>query len=240
MRKGISEENYSSSLNEDIFVALFRKAAHEYLEEGLLDEVHDRTESKHHVYSPEFDKRMNRLIRRAIHKERMRRVRKTTLKIAMGFVIFLILSSVVVMSAEALRIKVFNFFIDIQEKATNIEIVDENESSSKENHVSEVLPSYIPEGYELSETEQFNNKRTSFYTNEEGKTIIIRQYDGEAKLGIDTEDADYDVIIINGQTAFYNIKDGLIMLIYKTDEHVFNVVGEISLVEAQNIAKSIK
>ena len=161
------------------------------------------------------------------------------MKVAAGFLVFLAVSTAVVMSAEALRVRVLNMFIDTKEKLTDIDIFNDKERPP-ESISSIEEPTYVPIGYELTSTEEYSNQTTLIYENASGSSLVIRINKGDVKISVDTEDADYGEIIINGYEAFYSHKKGMTVLVVKRLDSSYSIVGEVNLEEARKIAESIK
>lgn len=227
---------FINELDENIFVALFHKGANEYLEEIMTD---DDTNPKECLSKPS-EKRIMKLINRQIHKEKAGLFVKRLPRIAVIIFIVIVVCAITIISVEAFRIPVFNFFINKQEEITDIKINDElspNDEEIKTSHTIE--PSYLPEGFELTKTEEFGTGFFKYYNSAEGNSIIIQQHAIGSDLSIDTENAEYGSIDINEHEGFYSIKNGSTQLVFSTNEQVYLIIAELDISEVFRIAKSI-
>ncbi len=222
-------------LNDDIFIALFRKGAYEYLEDGL-PESHSGSGD---TLSDGSEKSIMRLIKKELRREKTRKAVSKFAKVAAIFVIVLAVCTVTVVSVEAFRVPVFNLFIKDNDESTDISVGKEDPAhiSTQENANA---PIYIPAGYELSSTEEYADITKHIYTNADGGYIIIGKYGLGSYIGFDTEDAENKKVDINGYEALYSIKKGLIFLSFRTEEYAYLIDSSADVSEVIKIAESIK
>lgn len=222
--------------DNDIFLALFRKGAHKYLENDLLGDLPDSDDTSR--LSEICDKKIKNMIKQAIRKERNKLNIRRLPKIAAIILIVIAVFSTTIFSVEALRVRFLNMFIETQEEVTDITFEDsesQNEVLKNDNE-----PGYIPDGFKLTSIEEIDNRTTLFYTNNNGDTIDIDRYSTGNNIGIDTENAEYGNIKINGHDGFYSIKNGFATIVFKTDEYAFLVTGNIDISEIKKIAENLK
>jgi len=224
-----------NSFDDEIFIALFRKGAHEYIENDLLGELSDKNDT--HRLSEISDKKIKKMVNQAIRKENNRRRIKRFPRVAMIIIIMLAVCSIAAMSVEALRVPFFNLFVNTKEKITTIEI---NNGEKNELDSLEDLFGYIPDGYEL-ESEDIKEQVAAFvYTNENKDSISIYRFLGEGSVSVDTEKAEYSEMIINSNKCFYSVKNGETNLVYVKDGYAYLISGSINLEQIIKIAEKIK
>ena len=138
------------------------------------------------TFSPEFEEKMERLIKR--RKKPFYYIFNTAAKRVACIIAALIIAMVsTVLSVDALRNGVKNFFVEAYEKFSTVFF--DKDSSSPDTLEVYYSPSYIPDGYEQCRIKREAWLYSLEYSNEQDK-IIFQQHrirsDGET---IDTEDA---------------------------------------------------
>lgn len=181
-------------MNESNFKkALFDALSPEY--EKILSE--HKTD---HEFSAKFNKDMQKLIKRR-KKSYYKLINTFGKRVACVLAIFLIASSVTIMSVDALRNKVANFFVEVYEKFTNVQSEETNDAPTSIENVYEIT-------YDLSEFSiDFENNndysRNISYVNGD-ISIDFQQYTKEMyDENVNTEGADISTIDINTHEAIY-------------------------------------
>lgn len=109
------------------------------------------------VPSLEFERKMKKLISNHKRKEKYKNSLYTLKRVAVILILFIILSTITIMSVEAFRIKFFNIITEWNEEYTRFSFqgestnLDKNQSFeiTQKNNGLIYTPTYIPEGYEL-------------------------------------------------------------------------------------------
>lgn len=231
--KDIGPKNDMEAINDELFAALVKRAAHDYIVHDLMEDINLEEDF---TPSPEFDARMRGIINKALRKEKRARARKVLLKVAACFAVFLVLSTAVVFSAEALRVKFLNFLIEADDNMASIDFIGNR--SGKSNEIP-CIPSYMTDGYELTRVEDYDIVVVQTYENQKGDAFTISVYSGNPSIVMDTEDAEHGPLTIKGQEAYYSLADGVTMIVFKDENHVYFLQGTIPLDEAVKIAENI-
>ena len=149
---------------------LLKKALHLYVMETAGQ--YDFVSSLDITFSPEFEEKMERLIKR--RRKPFYYLFNTAAKRVACIIAALIIAMVsTVLSVDALRNGVKNFFVEVYEKFSTV--LFEKDSSSPDTIEVYYSPSYIPDGYQLSEiTKEASLGRIKFI-DENGKEIIYTQ-----------------------------------------------------------------
>ncbi len=162
-------------------------------------------------------------------------------RVAIFIAIALVGIFVTTMSVEAFRIKLFNIVTEVTDKYTKVSIVEtENGLESQIDWDSYYAPEYIPEGYNYSNSENFGEIKIIFYSDTTGKEIQFSQTPVNPEYQIDTEDAVATDVIINAENGILVEKEGLLTLIWTTDEKTFHIIGEMESDEIIKMAESLK
>lgn len=236
----INDNNANQELNsfeDEIFIALFRKGAHEYLENDLLGELPDKDRSGILEFSEIKDKKIKKIINQAIHKEKKMKIAKRLPRIIAIVLVVFAICSITVMSVEALRVPFFNLFVNTKEKITTIEV---NQDQISDDNSFKDSFGYIPDGYEMMSEDSQDNTTSFIFTNDNGDSIFIDIFNKEHSAGVDTEDAEYNEIMINAFQGFYSIKNETTNLVFIKNNYTYLILGSIDLEEIIKIAENIK
>lgn len=143
----------------------------------------------------------------------LRRTGIRAAKIAAGLAAALSLSVNLVLSVEALRVPLLNFYLDARSFATSVTFWGEDETAvpqTRNEDNSLAIPS--PKGYDLQLQKHNYDDCTRLYEdssmflvflNEAGDSIHLSTNPAKGSFSIDTEDCAQSEIILNGQTALY-------------------------------------
>lgn len=125
-------------------------------------------------------------------------------------------TTVLVVSVDALRVPVLNFFLTQEERYTILSSAESNDLTGSEN-INDIR-GYIPKDYKIVyETYYGHGYYNLRYQNEAGQIISIRTGEGDVQLYADTENATFKKIELNGQSALFIQKDGLRLIMQKKD-----------------------
>ena len=105
----------------------FKKALYNSLIPEYSNMLPDADEDEH-VFSADFEKKMQKLIKRR-NKPYYKIINTVGKRVACIIVIVLIASSVTVLSVDALRNAVADFFVSIYEKFSTVQSADEDKSA---------------------------------------------------------------------------------------------------------------
>ena len=125
-------------------------------------------------------------------------------------------TTVLVVSVDALRVPVLNFFLTQEERYTILSSAESNDLTGSEN-INDIR-GYIPKDYKIVyETYYGHGYYNLRYQNEAGQIISIRTGEGDVQLYADTENATFEKIEFNGQSALFIQKNGLRIVLQKSD-----------------------
>lgn len=218
--------------------------ANEILKEALIAAMDIELETipsnlnDYHSFSFDFEKRMKGLLKKAnikyinINRFRIRR------SIAAASLILIILTAS--MSVEAVRMPVIRLTEKIYTEFS--EILFENEDNIEyPQKIEEVyLPSYIPEGYTLTEVvDDMRSMHFFFYTNEEGQELSVEQMTFNVSMAVDTEGITTEEITINDMNGIIYTKRGLTSIIVNDNRYVHFISGYESREELIKVVESL-
>ena len=192
-----------------------------------------------HVFSSDFERKMQKLIKRR-KKPYYKIINTLGKRVACIAVIVLVASSVTVLSVDALRNAVADFFVSIYEKFSTVQSVDEDKPAP--TTIEDIYAiTYNLDGYKVVFENNNEFSRDITYVNSD---IIIEfsQYTKDMyNKNVNTEDAEISTTEINGTEAiifldnhnYYNI-------ILNSDDYVFDIGSNIGKDALIDIAESVQ
>lgn len=221
--------------------------------EDITVEMDTKCQSSDQIsYPPELDTKVKKLIADYNKSVKRKKLWKTSQKVFTKVAVFIFIVilgiSILAVGVEAFRGKLLNFIVEIQEEYTKIEVKDNNDDLLDD--ISNVniqdwddlyLPTYIPKGFSPSITEDTSKMINIHYSNTVGDTVIFSQYkEIGTDLKIDTQDADTEVIIIQGEEGILAEKDGDNSIVWHNHESAFIIRSTIDKEELIKMAESIE
>ncbi len=146
---------------------------------------------------------------------------------------------------QAVRVRVLNFLMDIQQEYTSFQLKD---SSSGPEGASAIIdwhqayvPTYIPDGYEISATSQNENYKKIEFTNPQGSLITYMELSAGHKPAVDTENASvFEAVIINGHEGTLVVKNSMATIIWSMHDRMFIIRGQMEKDTAVKMAEGVK
>ena len=195
-----------------------------------------------------FAANVDRYIRRssALDCRQDRRRRKVWSKAAVVLLAAIALFALLMVSVSAFRTRVLNLLMKMEPKYTSVQLTDDAAATAGSgltlNWKQAYVPTYIPEGYEVSGISNSETQKiVSFIDPKTSATLIYREYASQNMVLLDTEDADLvKQLKIGGGNGTLVVKDSIVTVAWVLDGHLFMVVGPISEDTAVKIADSVK
>lgn len=194
--------------------------------------------SEEHTFSPEFEKKMKKLIKRR-NKPYYKMINTFGKRVACTAAVVLILSSVTIINVDALRNAFSDFFVRTYEKFSTVQPVEDNTAP-------ETLENIYTITYNLDDFKViYENKDTFSYDITYLKDDIVIDFNQHIKdynFNINTEDAEEITNIdINGHNAIYFIDNNdYCNLIWDNRDYIISLssnIGENILID---IAESVQ
>ena len=216
--------------NENLKKALEKAMIPEY------DELLLRNEK--HVFSVEFERKMQKLIKRR-NKPYYRMINTFGKRVACIALIILVASSVTILSLDALRNTVADFFVSTYEKFSSVQPVEDDIAPSTIKDIYEIT-------YDLKEYEIYYEDNTEYRRNityiKDDILINFSQYTKDAyDINVNTEGSEITTIDINNYEAIYFLDNhNYNHLIFDNGEYIIYISSNISKNALINIAESVK
>lgn len=220
-----------SDIKEEKFNAMVKLALYEQMEQEMAKE---EIPSVEHEFSKEFEKKMNRLIKKTENKRTHYRKWKTTAAVGL---ITVVAAGVITMNVDALRLPVLNL-ITGQRYATLGSNKGAEQVEIPQDYV-DYVPSYVPEGFELVYAYGDEDMGYMEYVNGE-KEYHITIVPNEEQTDFDTEDGKIKEIEVAGKQIIVLEKEGKLWATHTKFHHAIIVDGELKIEDIQLILNSIK
>ena len=195
-----------------------------------------------------FMKEFNRHYYKQRTKEFFNMCRKTFNKTAGILLIAMILISIPVFTVEAVRTKVLNFMLDIQDEYTQIRLQEKDSGNIVGNNLyinweDAYVPKAIPEGYTVSSLTDNKNLKVIEYSNSDDSKIIFQQLSEGSSINIDTEDADkISKVTVQESEGMLVVKGDVVTVVWNNASYIFVLTvykGGLSNEEVLDIAESV-
>jgi hypothetical protein len=198
--------------------------------------------------TPERTKRFEELLKTRLrqdkHQAHQQRFLKAATRAVAAVLAVTATFSLAMVSVEAFRVRVMNLLIDVQEKYTSFQLSDGSGEPSgptaPEVPTSGYLPSYIPDGYELVDSQMLDSFTHLVYQNEAEDTLVFGAFSSGTNLAVDSENASRnEPTLINGNAGTLIVKEPMAAVVWQMDGKLFLVQGSLTAEEAVKIAESV-
>ncbi len=211
--------------------ALFDALTPEYKQ--ILDDASDT-----HEFSVEFEKKMQKLIKRR-NKPYYKIINTVGKRVACIIVIVLLASSVTVLSVDALRNAVADFFVSTYEKFSSVQPVEDDIAPSTIKDIYEIT--YDLKEYEIYYEDNTEYRRNITYVNNDIEIKFSQCTKDMYDQNVNTEDAEISTISINDKEAVIFLDNqNYYHLIWDNGDYILSVGSNISKNTLIDIAESVQ
>ncbi len=217
--------------------------------EDILKEV-EKSDKENEQVHPDiayqmFLDKLERETRKERKTKRLNEAKKAMSRLVLiGACVVLVIgiaAPIAIANIEAIRVRVMELLINIQDEYTEISMV-ENEEMAFDVPAAwrgEYYPSYIPDGFALT---QINSRGSTAYFTETGGSRGIRfgEYSSDTYTNIDSEGAELTHATIGMADALVVKKDNTITVVWSLNNRYFVLRVDGSKEEALKIAENVK
>lgn len=250
MKTNLKETSRRTLYEDNLFREAVREAAR--IEGELLLRENSGMSEDDADISLDKQKAFRERLERSLQDKRNKERRLSHIKVLQrAAVILLVLSSVLAVSlfsVDAFRVRFFNLLIETKPEYTEFRLEEKNGGSDGDqgNGAQSVdwpnsyIPTYVPEGYSVESSENYDSMKLILFQNAEGKIIDYAQYSESVSFNYDTEDAVLQDITVNGEAGMLVVKGENYSIIWKHESSIFVVRTQIDEQETLKIAENIK
>lgn len=175
--------------------------------QGNIEPMPEDLKSKYH-----------QLIDQAYQKKRQRKlfssITKTVGKVAVVALVLFGIASATILSVDAWRVPVLNFILDESGDHAVVNVGYSNSSLKKQfEEIVDIACDHAPSGYELSQTPAVNESILHVQMEStESKLLVVMVRQITDRISIDTEDAEYTELNLDGKHAYLVTEEGLYII----------------------------
>ena len=169
------------------------------------------------------------------------RSRRFAISAAIFLVILIASLAVLTVSVEAFRMKFFNLFIEKTETHTTVKVEEEIDVIlDEELWQNTYWLTHLPDGYQFSSKEIFNETKLQLYTSLDDRLITFAQGEIGAVFQLDTESANMEEVDINGHKGMVSEKSSMSILFWSNEESSFYLTGDLEVKMLIEMAEKIE
>lgn len=233
--------------NERIFDALFQTAVYQSAEEELA--TLKVAPEDWHTFSEAHERRLKVILRRHHRRESWKHTLPDARRVAVLVLLIISITFGGLMTVEAVRNEVVRVVIQWFVKFTDVGFLSEGTEAAGEDidlrESGAMLPSYVPEGFELIDSSQSRIRVMHLYQNSLNDTIVYDQIlraEGEA-ASLDNENHDIVKTVISGHDGIIATSNQpelkSVILIWNDGIFTYSIMGEIDENQAIAMAESL-
>jgi hypothetical protein len=247
-----SPEQIRKKLYEEYEDSLFKLVMHDVAEkEGqlFLEEKEKLKDDPAFLPSKEAVQKFSQLLDAHLKKPkayaRRQHILKALNKVAVVMLIVLVILCTTVVTVQAVRVKVLNFLMDIQQEYTSFELKKndnglEGGGAAIDWH-NAYVPTYIPDGYKVSDSSNSEFLRRIEFRNPQGSFITYMELSKGNKPALDTENAStIETVSINGHEGTVVVKNSLVTIIWSMNDRMFMIRAQTEKDMAVKMAEGVK
>ena len=211
--------------------------AFERYNKELCESLPTDEELKDITFSEAFEKKMQKLIR--AQKKSYYLINTVGKRVAVIILAIMISLTATTFGVKAIRESVIKFITETFEKFTAVSV--ENEEADAQVEIIKTAPQYIPEGYDLKSELEAGVIYKINYMNQDNNSIdYIQKINFGTIANINTEDIEYEKIIINSFEGLKYVKNTINTVVFADETYMYSVYGQVSFDELIKMAESIK
>lgn len=161
-------------------------------------------------------------------KENVRKIIRMTSKVAVAVMVFFGVAATTIMSVDALRIPVLNFFIEHYEHYASLQLNNNAQSEDGINE-TEYLLGFLPDGYHKTSYTNDPKVKISVYENDSGDIVQFSITQTDGGYNIDTEDALISEITLGEYKGILLEEEGYQAIWYDTENSIVYNLHAIGL-----------
>ncbi|MEO3946380.1 DUF4367 domain-containing protein [Gorillibacterium sp. CAU 1737] len=170
-------------------------------------------------------------------------------KAALALPLLLVLLTVSAVSVEAVRVRMYAFFVQMKESYTEFRLEQqtaEPQTASLQSlaGTDAYVPTEVPTGYRMVRVTHYQTMKEIEYTRDDGGSLLFQQKLGTSGVHVDSEDAD-DVaaILVQGEKGMFVRKGEKLTVVWQKRDQLFLLMGEetgLSEEEFVQLAESVE
>lgn len=212
--------------------------AFELYNKNLCESLPTDEELKDITFSKTFENKMQKLIM-AQKKSYFYLINTVGKRAAVIILAIMISLTATTFGVKAIRESVIKFITETFEKFTAVSVEDDEIDTQVE--FFKLAPQYVPDGYTKETEMQAGAMYRIIYHNQDNNSIdYIQKISFGTIYNLDTEDIEYNKIIINSLEGITYTKNGVNKVVFADETYMYTVYGNVPFDELIKIAESIE
>lgn len=222
--------------NEQVLKEAMKKIIEEESEEILKEMEIAKTIPEFQVKEGEAEAFVEKYMSKKSNKK------KTLMRVASVAVAVLVCFSAVTLSVDGFRNRFTEFLSNFSNSDhASVDIGNSKNDELLLNYKGQYVPTYIPEGYVISDVSNDKEMCSLTLESKDGKVIILSEQSADIKTRMDTEGADnIENIEINNMKGLLVVKNGVINIVLANDSIVLDFVCSDPEIDLVGFAKLVE
>lgn len=228
--------------HEKVLDEYLKIASEDYLKEieaendRLMDEYKDIDYPK--SLDIWFEKVMDKKRKKYNRNKRLHTLYLVAKRSAAVFLVLIIAGSIAVFSVDALRVEFMNLFINQTDQYDEYSLSSDELMEYVEADTLKYYPRYIPVGFKLNKYNHDNFETNMEFING-GKILNIEVSYESTEIRMDNENVEKSSLKINGKSATLLQYDNEIRVMFKVDDAIITVSGNLEKEEIIKISEKL-
>lgn len=210
----------------------------------FLKEIEEIKNEPRFANTKDTDKKIQKALSDSSKGIKKKHRKKAIIRVASVILVLLACVSVATLSVKGFREKIWEFLTNIGNPSYSLFVSSGDDDANKLSaYEGQYIPTWIPDGYEVSKINNINYLKTIKFENSDGKTISYTEYpkSNDAQFYIDKESSDsYEVSTVNGREIIIASKNGVITLVVKENDTIIHVLFNDTDVDVAGFASHIE
>ncbi len=210
----------------------------------FLKEIEEIKNEPRFANTKDTDKKIQKALNDRVKGINKKHRRKMLIRVASVILVLLACASVATLSVKGFREKIWEFLTNIGNPSYSLFVSSGDDDANKLSaYEGQYIPTWIPDGYEVSQVNNSSYAKAITFKNSDGKTISYAEYpkSNDVKFNLDKESCDsYEVSTVNGRKIIVATKNGVVTLVVKETDTIIQVVFNDADIDVVGFASYIE
>lgn len=210
----------------------------------FLKEIEESKNEPRFANTKDTDKKIQKALNNSAKGIKKKHRKKAIIRVASVILVLLACVSVATLSVKGFREKIWEFLTNIGNPSYSLFVSSGDDDANKLSaYEGQYIPTWIPDGYEVSQVNNSSYAKAITFKNSDGKTISYTEYPkgNDAQFYIDKESSDsYEVSTVNGREVIVATKNGVVTLVVKENDTIIHVLFNDTNLDVAGFASYIE
>lgn len=210
----------------------------------FLKEIEEIKNEPRFANTKDTDKKIQKALSDSAKGIKKKHRKKAIIRVASVILVLLACVSVATLSVKGFREKIWEFLTNIGNPSYSLFVSSGDDDTNKLSaYEGQYIPTWIPDGYEITSVGNNAYYKTIKFKNADGKTISYTEYpkSNDVKFNLDKESCDsYEVSTVNGREVIVASKNRVVTLVVKETDTIIQAVFNDAAVDVLGFASHIE